>query len=164
MMETGVRQLPAEQQREIAALARNTGGERILDALRTNGFGIDIEGVQHLALFIDGSHSGTFELAKKSRIVTLGQASELTKQRVDELVREALAIIEEEDLQPQLVEYYQQFAKAYLMAKNLEKAREFVAKADKMWRFYGGEEHENLDGMRALWQALEEAETETGEE
>lgn len=57
MMETGVRQLPAEQQREIAALARNTGGERILDALRTNGFGIDIEGVQHLALFIDGSVS-----------------------------------------------------------------------------------------------------------
>jgi len=57
MMETSVRQLPSEQQRAIAALARNTGGERILDALRTNGFGIDIEGVQHLALFIDGSVS-----------------------------------------------------------------------------------------------------------
>lgn len=95
---------------------------------------------------------------------TLGQASELTNQRVDELVREALAIIGEEDLQPQLVEYYQQFAKAYLAIKNLGKAREFVAKADKMWRFYGGEEHENLDGMRALWQALEEAETEAEEE
>jgi hypothetical protein len=57
MMETSVRQLPAEQQSAIASLARNTGGERILDALRTNGFGIDVEGVQHLALFIDGSVS-----------------------------------------------------------------------------------------------------------
>jgi hypothetical protein len=57
MMETSVRQLPPEQGRAIAALARTTGGEPILDALRTNGFGIDIEGVQHLALFIDGSVS-----------------------------------------------------------------------------------------------------------
>lgn len=95
---------------------------------------------------------------------TLGQASELTNQRVNELVHEALKIIGEEDLQPQLVEYYQQFAKAYLMIKDFVKAREFVAKADKMWRFYGGEEHENLDGMRALWEALEEAETEAEEE
>jgi hypothetical protein len=57
MMEASVRQLPPKQQRSIASLARSTGGEPILDAMRTNGFGIEIEGVQHLALFIDGSVS-----------------------------------------------------------------------------------------------------------
>jgi hypothetical protein len=74
-------------------------------------------------------------------------------------VHEALTVIDEEDLRPQLVEYYQQFARAYLMKNNLGKARVFVAETDKMWRLYGGEEHENLDGIRQLWQALEEAET-----
>ena len=57
MMEAAVQRLPSEQQKAIAALARSTGGEPILDALRTNGFGIELEGVQHLALFIDGSVS-----------------------------------------------------------------------------------------------------------
>ena len=56
-MEVAVKRLPPEQQKAIAALARSTGGEPILDALRTNGFGIEIDGVQHLALFIDGSVS-----------------------------------------------------------------------------------------------------------
>ncbi len=57
MMEAAVKQLPSEQQKAIAALARSTGGEPILDALRTNGFGMELEGIQHLALFIDGSVS-----------------------------------------------------------------------------------------------------------
>lgn len=91
---------------------------------------------------------------------TLGQASELTDKRINELVGEATRVIDEEDLHPQLVEYYQQFAKAFLMKKNLIKAREFVAKVEKMWRLYGGEEHENREGVRGLWQALEEAEAE----
>ena len=57
MMEAAVKRLPSEQQKAIAALARSTGGEPILDALRTNGFGMELEGIQHLALFIDGSVS-----------------------------------------------------------------------------------------------------------
>ncbi|KAK3290598.1 uncharacterized protein B0H64DRAFT_367960 [Chaetomium fimeti] len=55
MMEASVKQLPPEQQKAIGSLARNTGGEPILDAFRTNGFGIEIDGIQHLALFTDGS-------------------------------------------------------------------------------------------------------------
>lgn len=55
MMQASVRQLPPEQRESIQALARSTGGEPILDALRTNGFGVEIDGVQHLALFTDGS-------------------------------------------------------------------------------------------------------------
>jgi hypothetical protein len=55
MMERSVAQLPPAQKKSIMALARNTGGDPIMDVLRTNGFGVEIEGVQHLALFTDGS-------------------------------------------------------------------------------------------------------------
>jgi hypothetical protein len=95
---------------------------------------------------------------------TLGQASELNIQRIDELVSQAIRLIEEEELHPQLVEYYEQFAKAYLMVDELRKARQYVREADRMWRLYGGEEHENIDGIKRLWQVLEEAEDEAEEE
>jgi hypothetical protein len=95
---------------------------------------------------------------------TLGQASELSSQRVSELVLEATTLIEQEELHPQFVEYYQQFARAYMMVRNLKRAREFVDLADRMWLLYGGEEHENIEGMRELWETLEEAEREAKEE
>lgn len=88
----------------------------------------------------------------------------LDERRVGELVREAMRLIELEELQPQLVEYYEQFARAYLLAGDLERARGFVEKADETWRLYGGEEHENLVGMRELWDTLEEAEREAEED
>ncbi|KAK4235342.1 SET domain-containing protein 5 [Achaetomium macrosporum] len=231
MMETGVRQLPRQQQAAIMALQRNTGGEPILDILRTNGFGIEIGEAQYLALFTEGSrvnhncrpnafwryvnskmamevvalrdirageeiaHSYAplgYTYAERKAVLqawgfrctcalcsaplaerelsdrrrerllevhqTLGQASGLSDHRVDELVLEATRLIAQEELYPQLVEYYQQFAKAYLMTGNLRRAREFITKADKTWQLYGGEEHENVDGMRELWRTLEEAE------
>jgi hypothetical protein len=71
---------------------------------------------------------------------------------------EAMGLIEQEELRPQLVEYYQQFAKAYLMVNDLKRARAFVAETDKAWVLYGGEQHENIDGMRELWKTLKEAE------
>ncbi|GAB1317486.1 SET domain-containing protein 5 [Madurella fahalii] len=237
MMETGINQLPPEQKKAIMALAKSTGGEPILDVIRTNGFGIEIEGVQHLALFIDGSrvnhncrpnafwryvnsnmamevvalrdipageeiaHSYaplgyTFEERKavlqawgfrcrcalcsaapaerhlsdsrRERLLelhrTLGQASGLSNQRVDELVLEATMIIQQENLEPQLVEYYQQFARAYMMTNNLKRAREMVTLADQLWLLYGGEEHENVEGLRELWNALEEMERDAEDE
>jgi hypothetical protein len=89
---------------------------------------------------------------------TLGQASELSIQRVDQLVLQAMKLIEEEELHPQLVQYYEQFAKAYMMVDDLRKARQYVGESDRMWRLYGGEDHENIDGLKRLWQALEKAE------
>jgi hypothetical protein len=50
------------------------------------------------------------------------------------------------------------------MRNRLREAREYVSKADAMWRAFGGEEHENLDGIRALWQSLQEAEKESDED
>lgn len=95
---------------------------------------------------------------------TLNHAEELGIQRVNDLVIEAVSLIEKEELKPQLVEYYQQFAKAYMALNDLKRARGFVAETDRTWRLYGGEEHENVDGVRALWEALEEAEREAEEE
>lgn len=69
-----------------------------------------------------------------------------------------MMIIQQEGLEPQLVEYYQQFATAYMTTGNLKRAREMVTLADRLWKLYGGEEHENIEGMRKLWNALEEAE------
>lgn len=57
MLEAGVNRLPPEQRKAILGLAKSTGGEPIMDIIRTNGFGIEVDGVQHLALFIDGSVS-----------------------------------------------------------------------------------------------------------
>lgn len=57
LMRASVDRLPAAQKEAVMALARSTGGEPILDILRTNGFGVEIGGVQHLALFPDGSVS-----------------------------------------------------------------------------------------------------------
>jgi hypothetical protein len=55
MMEKGVAQLPLPQKKSIMALAGNTGGDPIMDVLRANGFGVEIDGIHHLALFIDRS-------------------------------------------------------------------------------------------------------------
>ncbi|KAK4192324.1 hypothetical protein QBC35DRAFT_374058 [Podospora australis] len=235
MLEQAVDQLPKEQQRAIFSLAKSSGGHPIIDILRTNGFGVEIDGVQHTALFTDGSRvnhncrpnafwryissamamevvalrniapgeevahsyaplgytleerkavlrSWGFQCrcalcsapererqisdSRRERLLEIHQllnkASELQGgyQRVDELVREALALVDQEELQPQLVEYYQQFAKAYMAIGDLQQAREFVKAADQMWNFYGGEEHENVEGMKELWNTLREAERE----
>jgi len=51
-----ITQLPEHQQREIMSLARSTGMEPpIMDILKTNVFGIDLNGIPHAGLFINGS-------------------------------------------------------------------------------------------------------------
>ncbi|KAK4161892.1 SET domain-containing protein 5, partial [Cladorrhinum sp. PSN259] len=244
MLEEAVDRLGEGVKSEVLKLAQSPEGPRsksdgvILDILKTNGFGIDVAGVQHLGLYVEGSrvnhncrpnafwryvgsqmamevvalrniqpgeevaHSyaplgytheerkavlrqwgfqcrcalcsappAERQLAdsRRERILEIHQilrkASELqSTRRVDELVREAMTLIELEELHPQLVEYYAQFANAYIMINELKKARDYVQKADDMWLFYGGEEHENVEGMKELWDALEEAEREVESE
>lgn len=48
-------QLPEEQREEILSLARSTGGGIIQDILQTNIFGVEIEGVTHMALIPEAS-------------------------------------------------------------------------------------------------------------
>ncbi|KAK0702557.1 hypothetical protein B0T21DRAFT_321423 [Apiosordaria backusii] len=237
MLDVAVAQLPRETRKKVEGLARSNPSNKkdwIVDVLRTNGFGIEIAGEGHLALFVEGSrvnhncrpnafwrwvpskmamevvalrgvgkgeevaHSYaplgyTHEQRKavlepwgfqcqcalcsapprereiadsrRERILeiyqTLSKAADLESvERVDQLVKEAILLIEREELQPQLVEYYAHFARAYIEINELKKAREYIHRADDMWLLYGGEEHENVEGMAELWKLLEEAEME----
>ncbi|KAH6615549.1 hypothetical protein B0J18DRAFT_282970 [Chaetomium sp. MPI-SDFR-AT-0129] len=247
MMDVGLRRLGEEQWAAVMGLAKMSGDENVvLDVLQTNGFGVEIGGVPHLALFIDGSrvnhdchpnafwrfngnkmameivslrpiqpgeevthsyaplgypHSDrqtilqpwgftcTCDLCtapeevrslsdtRRSRLIdihhTLGQAADLgdgesqekCEKRIGELVLEAFSLIEQEDLYPQLVEYYERFARAYLMVGDVKRGRAFAEETERMWLLFGGgEEHEYVDGMKALWAAVKEAEEEQDEE
>lgn len=73
-------------------------------------------------------------------------------------------MINKEELYPQLVEYYERFGRAYIATGDLERARYFVTLADEMWVLYGGEEHENIEGMRELWKTLQDIERLSAEE
>jgi len=55
------------------------------------------------------------------------------------------------------VEYYETFARAYLDIGDLDKVWRFANLADKAWMFYGGEEHENLEGMKKLREDIQRA-------
>jgi hypothetical protein len=48
------------------------------------------------------------------------------------------------------VEYYETFTRAYLDIGDFDMAWRFANLTDKTWMFYGGEEHENLEGMKKL--------------
>ena len=61
MLDEAVDRLGGGVKKKILGLARsgqNKGDGVILDVLKTNGFGIEVGGEQHLGLFIEGSVSG----------------------------------------------------------------------------------------------------------
>ncbi|KAK0611458.1 hypothetical protein B0T14DRAFT_440556 [Immersiella caudata] len=58
MLEEAVSALPEETQKAIEGLARGKKGKQgwVADVIKTNGYGgMDVEGVGHIALFLDGS-------------------------------------------------------------------------------------------------------------
>jgi hypothetical protein len=50
-----VRRLPQHEQKTIFSLARSVGGALVEDILRTNIFGVEVNGIQYMALFPGGS-------------------------------------------------------------------------------------------------------------
>lgn len=65
-------------------------------------------------------------------------------------------LIEKEELQLQLVEYYVYFVRVYIELNELKKVGVFIQRVDEMWFLYGGEEYENVDGMFELWKQFVE--------
>jgi hypothetical protein len=58
MLEEAVRALPEETQKAIEGLARGRKGKQgwVADVIRTNGYGgLEVEGVGHIALYLEGS-------------------------------------------------------------------------------------------------------------
>ncbi|KAK0749980.1 hypothetical protein B0T18DRAFT_461872 [Schizothecium vesticola] len=237
VLERAMRQLPGETQRRVVGLARRgeghgSFGELVRDVLGTNAFHLDVEGVDHLALYLEPSRmnhgcrpnvfwrfswkhmtmevvalrdiqpgeeivysytflgytrqerlamlshwgftcscamctAGPSEIAlsdrRRDRLfelhATLSAAAEapesLPRERIDALVAETRKLIEEEQLDPQLVEYYQVFARVYLALGDGRRVREYIRAAEEKWVLYEGEEHSNIEGIRGLWEEVE---------
>jgi hypothetical protein len=76
---------------------------------------------------------------------------DITSESVTQLAEELFAIIEIESLWPQLCVYYEELAKAYMSAGDMENARKYVEKTENTWIEFGGVEHENVEGVQQLW-------------
>ncbi len=82
----------------------------------------------------------------------------LVRDKIDKLYNEMMLLINGEDLAPQLCEYYAVLARAYLSIDDFEDARYFAQQSEEYWIRYGTEDHENVDGVRELWQQIKEKE------
>lgn len=67
-----------------------------------------------------------------------------------------LRVISEEQLEVQLVLYYEIIARAYMVVFDLGKARAYAKMAEDAWIRYGGLYHDNVEGMQQLWRDLDE--------
>ncbi|CAK7234580.1 hypothetical protein SBRCBS47491_008995 [Sporothrix bragantina] len=82
----------------------------------------------------------------------------LTRDKIEALVSEMMLLINGEDLVPQLCEYYAMIARAYLSIEEFEDARYYAQQSEEYWIRYGTEEHDNIEGVRALWKQIDDAE------
>ncbi len=81
-----------------------------------------------------------------------------TKEAISAAVRELMIIVQTEGLQPQLSELYLMVARAYLNVGEFDDAREYAGTAEEYCIRYGSEEHDNVEGMRELWEDINSAE------
>lgn len=83
--------------------------------------------------------------------IRLREAKDLSPEEVAVLVDRMGALIELEQLHPQVVVYYTLAARAFLAAGDRARARDFVRLAEEAWVRFQGEEHENVEGIQELW-------------
>jgi hypothetical protein len=81
---------------------------------------------------------------------------DLTEGVIERFAKELLRLIDEENLEVQLVVYYEVIARAYMSVPNFEKAKEYATMAENAWIQYGGLDHDNVEGMKQLWRDLDE--------
>jgi hypothetical protein len=82
---------------------------------------------------------------------------------IDELVHEAMAIIDKEELRPQLAAYYPLFARAYMRLTKLDLARKYTELAEETQLWYVGGDDDYADDARLLRQELEAVEKRAGQ-
>ncbi len=80
----------------------------------------------------------------------------LDEDAIASLAEELVGLVEEEQLWPQLVVFYEVIARAYMEIAEWDSARQYVGLAEERWILYGGEDHDNVDGIRALWAELKQ--------
>jgi hypothetical protein len=80
----------------------------------------------------------------------------LSQKKISSLTNELLRLIDKEGMLLNLVVYYELIARAYLRIDDFENAKKFVQLAEEWWVHYGGEEHENMEGIQSLWALVRE--------
>lgn len=97
---------------------------------------------------------------RRVRLIEIFQELDRATSRdaIESLVTEVGILAPQEDLQPQLAEYYMKAAVAFLDADALDRARDMAEKSEEYWVRYGTEEHEGIVPMRELWAEIEHAE------
>ncbi|KAI6277990.1 hypothetical protein MCOR03_000122 [Pyricularia oryzae] len=86
--------------------------------------------------------------------IRLREAKDLSPEEVAVLVDQMGALIELEQLHPQVVVYYTLAARAFLAVGDRARARDFVRLAEEAWVRFQGEEHENVEGIEELWRQV----------
>jgi len=82
----------------------------------------------------------------------------LNKGEIEATEREMMILIQQENLQQQLTELYGLMAKAYNALFEFDLAREYATKSEELWIRYGTENHDNVDGIKKLWEEIEQNE------
>ena len=97
---------------------------------------------------------------RRDRIREIRRAFEtqddLTGDLIDKLAAEMLRLISEEQLEVQLVLYYEIIARAYMTVFDLARARAYAKMAEDAWIRYGGLYHDNVEGIKQLWRDLDD--------
>ena len=88
----------------------------------------------------------------------LSDLAALSREKIDSIAREMTLIVNTEDLQVQLGEYYSIVAQSYMGIEAVDEARKYATMADEYWVRYGTEEHDNVLGMQRLWEEIERLE------
>ncbi|KAH9905154.1 SET domain-containing protein [Xylariomycetidae sp. FL2044] len=85
----------------------------------------------------------------------LTEDASLSPKQVDRHAREAEALARKEELVPQLLVYFELAARAFLYANDMAGARKYARRCEDLWVRYGGDDHDNVEGMKRLWKDLE---------
>jgi len=91
-----------------------------------------------------------------------GYNPDLDRRKIGTLVDELERLIDSESMWLNLMVYYETAARAYLRVGDVSSAAKYAALAEEWWLHYGGAEHENVRGLKALWRAIRTKSKEAG--
>jgi hypothetical protein len=83
------------------------------------------------------------------------EQGELNTKVILALREEVEALVDVEQMWPQLVSIYEDITRAFMRIGDFTHAIEFAQLTDRSWTKYGGEFHEYLEGVQLLWEELE---------
>ena len=99
--------------------------------------------------------------ARRDRLLDIHMQLEtlsMGKHKMEDLTDELTYLINKEEMWPLFCEYYVVVSRAHIAFGDIAKAKKYAQIADNTWYQYGGENHENVEGMRDLWNDIKDLE------